>query len=179
MSYKKVLSYDGKDFVVRLTRKSNIEIEEMQKSLTKKLLNDKDNQAFLEKSNEIIKVQQLYEKIEKIKDEEKKEKELAKAQAEYTDLMILMSKADVDKKIDNFEVVYVLIKNVPTNPELSKDEYEKMLEYLESEHGLEELYVMFDEIVDNVFMEMEAIKKALEARKKSPVAPAEVVNGKA
>ena len=77
MSYKKVLSYDGKDFVVRLTRKSNIEIEEMQKSLTKKLLNDKDNQAFLEKSNEIIKVQQLYEKIEKIKDEEKKEKEKA------------------------------------------------------------------------------------------------------
>ena len=60
MSYKKVLSYDGKDFVVRLTRKSNIEIEEMQKSMTKKLLNDKDNQAFLEKSNEIIKIQEFF-----------------------------------------------------------------------------------------------------------------------
>lgn len=161
--FKEILHFNGKDFVVTLTRKAMIEIEEFQKRKSKAIAKDEDSIEIIARSAEIEEIQKEIAKIEKLKDSKAKNEKLAESMKEYLPLVIKMQASDVmDDPINPYDMVYILIHNYPRNEQLTKEEYENGLFELEEKLGLIELEKKVRGISDKVFREIGLIKKALE-----------------
>ena len=66
--FKEILHFNDRDWIVRLTRKAMIEIEDMQKRKQRELINKEDNIEVLSKIGEVYKIQEEIDKANKMKD---------------------------------------------------------------------------------------------------------------
>lgn len=160
--FKEILHFNDRDWIVRLTRKAMIEIEDMQKRKQRELINKEDNIEVLSKIGEVYKIQEEIDKANKMKDEKARDKKIAGYMQEYLPLAMKLEASDImEVQISAYELVYILIRNYPNNGELNKEEYEKGLFELEENLGLLELEKKFKEMSNKVFQEIESIKVAL------------------
>lgn len=165
--FKEVMKIGDKDYTVMLTRKAMIEIEDKQKEYSKKLLKNEGAIDFLSNISDFEKSQEELKAIEKMEDGEKKNKKVREYNKKYMPLLIKSSSATeiFEEPLDPFELVYILIKNYYKNDALSKEAYEKGLCEMEEEMGLLDLEITFQDIYDQVFLEIGLLKKKLQDHK--------------
>lgn len=160
---KKILTFDGEDYVVTLTRKAMLEIEDRQRESAKRAANDDDAIEILSQLNDIEKMDEELDKINKMKDGKAKENKIIEYNKKYLPLTLKMSSSDVlNNSIDPFELIYILIKNYPKNKPLSKEAYENGLFELEEKMGIIDLEILFMEMYNKVFQEIEFVKQTLQ-----------------
>lgn len=160
---KKILTFDGEDYVVTLTRKAMLEIEDRQRESAKRAANDDDAIEILSQLNDIEKMDEELDKINKMKDGKAKENKIIEYNKKYLPLTLKMSSSDVlNNSIDPFELIYILIKNYPKNKPLSKEDYENGLFELEEKMGIIDLEILFMEMYNKVFQEIEFVKQTLQ-----------------
>lgn len=160
---KKILTFDGEDYVVTLTRKAMLEIEDRQRESAKRAANDDDAIEILSQLNDIEKMDEELDKINKMKDGKAKENKIIEYNKKYLPLTLKMSSSDVlNNSIDPFELIYILIKNYPKNKPLSKGDYENGLFELEEKMGIIDLEILFMEMYNKVFQEIEFVKQTLQ-----------------
>lgn len=167
MFKKEILSFNGKDYIVTLTRKAMLEIEDRQRLAAKKTAEDETAIEILSQLSDLENMDAELEKINEMKEGKVKDKKLIEYNKKYLPLTLKMSSSSMfDESIDPFEVVYILIKNYPKNDPLSKEEYENGLFELEEKMGLVELEIKFKEMYDKVFSEIGLVKQALQDHQK-------------
>ncbi|MFR7590214.1 MAG: hypothetical protein ACLUVC_02125 [Longibaculum sp.] len=159
---KEILNFNGKEWVVMLTRKAMIEIEQAQKNKSRKIAQDDNTIEVISRLGEIESIQKKIEEIEKMKDSKKKEEKLSEYMKEYLPLVLKAEASDfAEKPISQDELIFILIRCNPRNPELTKVDYEKGLFELEEKYGIIELEKKFRGIYNNVFREIDLINKTL------------------
>lgn len=159
---KEFLNFNDKEWIVMLTRKAMIKIEEAQKNITRKMADDESTIDVLSRLDELQSVESKIQEIEKMKDGKAKNDKLAKYMKEYLPLMFKAQSSDVlNDPLTAYEVIYIVITCNPHNPELTKNDYEKGLFELEERYGIIELEKKFKGMYDKVFQEIDLIRKAL------------------
>lgn len=160
---KEILNFNGKDWIVMLTRKAMLEIEEVQKRKTRKIANDENSIELICRATEMQDSEEKMKEIQKMKDGKRKEEKLSEYMKEYLPIVLKMQASDVmDEPLTPFDLIYIVIRCNPHNPELTKGDYEKGLFELEEKYGIIELEKKFKGMYDKVFQEINLIKKALE-----------------
>lgn len=167
--YKDTLLLNDKPYIITLTRKARIEIEDIQKKRNKSIMNDPRNIEALKSIGLLSKFQELSDEVDSIEDPEEKEKRSNELMAEYMPFVISLNNSEIlEQAIDIYELVYILIRTNPNNSELTKEDYEKGLDKLETEMGLLEMETKFKEIYDKVFHDLELIQKVLQNQTPTP-----------
>ena len=163
MFKKEILTFNSEDYVVTLTRKAMLEIEDRQRNISRKTAQDEEAIEVLSQLSDISKMQEELDKINNMKDGKAKENKIIEYNKKYLPLTLKMSSSDVlNSSIDPFELVYILIKNYPKNKPLTKEDYENGLFELEEKMGLVELEIKFQEMYNKVFREIEFVKQTLQ-----------------
>lgn len=166
---EKIFIYNDREYVVKLTRKAKLEIEDRQRNASRKMADDENAIEILSHYDEFQNLEEQIDKIEKMPDGKAKDKKLKEYNKKYLPIAIKIQTSDIfSSAIDKYELVYILIKNNPKNPELSKNDYEMMLFDLENEKGLIELEQEFEEMYNKVFHEINSINQALQKNTLNP-----------
>ena len=166
---EKIFIYNDREYVVKLTRKAKLEIEDRQRNASRKMADDENAIEILSHYDEFQSLEEQIDKIEKMPDGKAKDKKLKEYNKKYLPIAIKIQTSDIfSSSIDKYELVYILIKNNPKNPELSKNDYEMMLFDLENEKGLIELEQEFEEMYNKVFYEINSINQALQKNTLNP-----------
>lgn len=166
---EKIFIYNDREYVVKLTRKAKLEIEDRQRNASRKMADDENAIEILSHYDEFQNLEEQIDKIEKMPDGKAKDKKLKEYNKKYLPIAIKIQTSDIfSSSIDKYELVYILIKNNPKNPELSKNDYEMMLYDLEGEKGLIELEQEFEEMYNKVFHEINSINQALQKNTLNP-----------
>lgn len=165
--FKETIELNGKPYIIMLTRKAKLEIEERQKRKSRELANNQEDLEVLSAMSQLDNIQEELDKIEKMKDGPAKDKKMEEYTRKYLPLIIKINASDInDDALNPYELVYILIHSNPNNSDLSKEDYEKGIFNLEMEIGLVELEKKFKGYYDKVFHEMELINKALNTPEK-------------
>lgn len=164
----KTWDFKKKKYIFKLTRAAQIEIEEKQKRNQMKLFeNDKLVANLILKYDSFENEQQA---INDMEDGEEKEKKIDEFNNKYMPLMVEMMKDEKfgEDPIELYELGYILLKNYPKNQQLTKEEYNLLTSDMEDSLGLMETIEFFNDMHNQVFMEMEQINKVLHKKKTAP-----------
>lgn len=160
--FKETLELNGKAYIVKLTRRAKVEIEERQKKKNREIANNEDDIEAMACLDQLGDFQDEMSKIEKMKDGEKKTQKILEYTKKYLPMVMKLNASHVmEEPLTPYELVYILIRCNPKNQELSKEEYEIGLYELEEELGLIEFEKKFKEMYDKVFHEIQLIDQAL------------------
>lgn len=160
--FKETLELNEKPYIVKLTRRAKIEIEERQKKKNREIASNQEDIEAMACLDELGGLQDEMSKIEKMKDGIQKTKKLTEYTMKYLPKVLKVQNSNImEEPITPYELVYILIRCNPRNQELTKDDYEMGLFNLEEELGLIELERKFKEMYDKVFHEIQLINQAL------------------
>lgn len=160
--FKETLELNGKPYIVKLTRKAKVEIEERQKKKNREIAKNEDDIEAMSYLDQLDGMQDEMNKIEKMKDGDKKTQRTLEYTKKYLPMVMKVQASNViEAPLTPYELVYILIRCNPKNQELTKEDYEMGLFELEEELGLIELEKKFKEMYDKVFHEIQLINQAL------------------
>ena len=171
MAFIKTEIFNEKQYVFKLTRAAQCEIEEIQNKQNTKLMQDEE---MINLISNVSKYQKSLEEIEKIENEEEKEQASIEFISQNASLLSKMNKIESVDSIDIYELGYILLKNYKNNPPISKEEYGQITTQIEDRLGYLGAVEFFVEMRDEVFMEMEQINKAMNKQRMS--VPKQVMN---
>lgn len=158
--YSKLYVFNDKKYTFKLTRFAQQEIERLQKEQISKYFSDEE---LIKLTSKINAYQEDLEKINKIEDETKKQKEFEKLTEKNAHVLANMNKLETisEDPIGLYELGYILLTSYPKNPPISKEEYKMLCCEMEDELGYQETVEFFMEMKEKVFQEMELINKAM------------------
>lgn len=160
---KEIYNFLNKDWVVQLTRKAKIEIEDKMKSEQRKLSNNEDFIDIMSNIEQFENMDKEFEKISEIKDEKKRATKQTELYKKYLPVAIKMNASDFDKEIiDPYDLLYILITNHPKNDPLSREDFEAGMWELEDKLGLQELELKVRGFYEKVFMEIEVLNQKVQ-----------------
>lgn len=160
---KEIYNFLGKDWIVQLTRKAKIEIEEKMKLEQIKLSNDENFIEIMSNIDQIENMDEELNKIKEIKDKKKRASKETELYKKFLPVAIKMNVGDYDKEIiDPYELLFILITNHPKNNKLSREEFEEGMWELEDKIGLEELEMKVRGLYEKVFMEIEVLNQKVQ-----------------
>ena len=171
MAFIKTEIFNEKQYVFKLTRAAQCEIEEIQNKQNMKLMQDEEIIALMSNSS---KYQKVLEEIEKIENEEEKQQAMVEFLSQNTSLLSKVDKIEAVDSIELYELGYILLKNYKNNPPISKEEYEQITTQIEDRLGYLGAVEFFVEMRDEVFMEMGQINKTMKKQRMS--VPKQVMN---
>jgi len=171
MAFCKSYTYNKKNYIFKLTRSAQLEIERIQEKQQSKVFEDEET---IKMMGSYMELQKGFAEIEKMEEGEQKEKANIDFISQNASVLAKARNLNSDDSLELYELGYILLKNYPKNPPLTKDEYKLMTASMEDEMGLEETVNFFVEMRDKVFTEMEQINKVI--NKPRMTVPKETIN---
>lgn len=163
--YREEIELNGKTYVITLTRHAKREIERIQNKMREKLMKDDAMIELMASYGEVADMQAEYEALSSMdleNDPEARER-VAELTNKMSKIMAKMSIAnEIQEDIDSYEILYILISSYRKNPSITKDAFEKGLDKLEEEMGLDELETFVEEVRQKVFTEVEMLRERKE-----------------